>query len=252
MTEKQTKKKRKKKSRFGYYLYAFVALILAVANILVFTFILTFVQKIDVLGTQYTTEEEIREEIKSDPYTMNSLYTFWKYKSGGFTFPSIVESAKLQIKAPWAILVTIDEKDIVGCVLLNGQYVYFSDDQTVITKETEMIEGIPVVEGLKINRVAEREPLEIENEKVFKYITNISNEIKQNNLQPDSIVWEDESMNLYFGDIRVQLGKSNYNEKLVQIPPILEKLEGQKGILHLEHYSDVSTNISFEKEEKNY
>ena len=252
MEKKQKKKRRKKKSRFGYYLYALVALFLAIANILVFTFVLTFVQKIEVLGTQYTTVDEFVSEIKSDPYTKNSLYTIWKYKSGGFTFPSIVEDTKMKLKAPWEIVITVDEKDIVGCVLINNEYVYFSEDQTVITKGVDVIEGIPVVEGLQVNRVAEREPLEIENEKVFKYITSISNVIKENDLQPDSIVWEEESMNLYFGGIRVQLGKSNFDEKLVQVPPILEKLEGQTGILHLEHYSDVSTNISFEKEEKNY
>ena len=142
MSEKQRKKKRKKRSRFGLYLYAFVALILAIANILVFTFVLTFVQKIDVLGTQYTTEEEFVNEIKSDPYTINSIYTIWKYHSKGFDFPSIVESVTLKAKTPWQIVITVDEKDIVGCVLINGEYVYFSEDQTVITKSTDMIEGI--------------------------------------------------------------------------------------------------------------
>ena len=45
---------------------------------------------------------------------------------------------------------------------------------------------------------------------------------------------------------------TNFDDKLLQLPPILAELEGQNGVLHLEHFSDVSAGISFEKEEKNY
>ena len=245
-------KKKKKKSRFGYYLYAFVVLILTIAIILVSAFLLTYVQKIDVTGTEYSKEEEILECIQADPYTMNSIYTFWKYKTGGFSFPEVVDSVEIGFKAPWELQVTVKEKEIVGCVLVGEQYVYFSEDRTVIWKGTEMIEGNPVVEGLEVGNITEREPLQIENEKVFSYIINISKEIQKNNLSPDRIVWEEDSMNLYFAGVKVQLGKTNFDDKLVQLPPILEKLEGQTGVLHLEHYSGVSTGISFEKEEKNY
>lgn len=246
------KKKRKKKSRVGYYLYAIVVLILTIAIILVSAFLLTYVQKIEVKGTQYCTEDEILACIKEDPYTMNSLYTFWKYKAGGFQFPNTVEHVKIGFNAPWELKITVDEKDIVGCILSEQEYVYFSKDQTVIWKGSEMLDGIPVVEGLTVGAIREDEPLQIENEKVFSYIINISNEIQKNKLYPDRIVWEDDSMNLYFSQICVQLGKLNFDEKVVQLPPILDKLEGQSGVLHMEHYSDVSTGISFEKEEKNY
>ena len=245
-------KRKKKKSKFGYYLYAFTVFVLAIAILLVSAFLLTYVQKIDIEGTEYCSEEKILECIEEDPYTMNSLYTYWKYKTGGFSFPEMVEEVKIAIKAPWELKVTVKEKEIVGCILSGQQYVYFADDRTVIWKGSEMLEGIPVVEGLVVGAITENEPLQIEDEKVFKYIVNISNEIQKNDLWPDRIVWEEESMNLYFSDIKVQLGKTNFDEKLVQLPPIMKELEGQSGVLHLEHYSDVSTGISFEKEEKNY
>lgn len=245
-------KRKKKRSKFGYYLYAFTVFVLAIAILLVSAFLLTYVQKIDVVGTEYCSEEKILECIEEDPYTMNSLYTYWKYKSGGFTFPATVDSVKIGFTAPWALKVTVDEKEIVGCILSGQQYVYFSKDRTVIWKGTEMLDGIPVVEGLVVGAITESEPLQIEDEKVFSYIINISSEVQKNDLYPDRIVWEEDSMNLYFAGIKVQLGKMNFDEKLVQLPPILAELEGQSGVLHLEHYSDVSTGISFEKEEKNY
>lgn len=244
--------RKKKKSKFGYYLYAFTTFVLMIAIIITSIFVLTFVQEIEVEGINYTTKEEILSCIEEDPYTINSVYTYWKHKSGGFTFPASVKNAKISFRAPWKMKVTVQEKTIVGCVMIGQNYVYFADDQTVMKKGTEMIEGIPVVEGLQIGAVEILKPLQIENPKIFSYIINISKEIKQNDLSPDRIVWEEDSINLYFSDIRVQLGKTNFDEKVVQLPPILSELEGQNGILHMEHYSDVSTSISFEKEEKNY
>lgn len=245
-------KRKKKKSRFGYYLYACIVLILTIVIILVAAFLLTYVQKIEVVGTEYSSEDEILRCIEEDPYTMNSLYTYWKYKSGGFTFPETVEQVKVELKAPWALKLTVKEKKIVGCILSGEQYLYFSKDRTVMWKDAEMLEGIPVVEGLVITAISENGTLQIENEKVFSYIENVSKEVQKNKLYPDRIVWEEESMNLYFAGIKVQLGKMSFDDKLVQLPPILAELEGQNGVLHLEHFSDVSAGISFEKEEKNY
>ncbi len=244
--------KRKKKSRFGYYLYAVTTLILMIAIILTSAFILTYVQKIEIDGLKYGTEEEILSCMNEDPYTINSIYTYWKYKSGGFTFPENIKTAKMSFNAPWELKITVEEKPIVGCILVGQNYVYFAEDQTVLRKGSEVMEGIPVVEGLQIGKIELLKPLQIQNEKVFSYIINISKEIQTNELKPDRIVWEEESMNLYFEGVKVQLGKTNFDEKVVQLPPILAELEGQQGVLHMEHYSDVSTSISFEKEEKNY
>jgi len=91
------------------------------------------------------------------------------------------------------------------------------------------------------------EAIELKNEKLFSYIVSISEELKKNEVTPDRVVWEDDSMNLYFGEICVRLGKMNFDEKIVQVPPILEKLEGKQGVLHLEHYNEMSTSISFEE-----
>ena len=244
--------KRRKKSKLGNYLYAFTVLILLIAIILSAAFVLTFVQKIEITGVKYSNEEEILSCIKEDSYTMNSIYTYWKYKTGGFTFPASVESTDLSFRAPWELQLSIQEKQIVGCILVNENYVYFAEDQTVMQKRKDALEGIPVVEGLQVGMIEVLKPLSVENEKVFSYIKNISKEINANKLSPDRIVWEEDSMNLYFEGIRVQLGKTNFDEKVVQLPPILSELEGQEGTLHMEHYSDVSTSISFEKEEKNY
>ena len=73
--------------------------------------------------------------------------------------------------------------------------------------------------------------------------------MKNYNLTPDRIVYEDDGINLYFGDICVQLGTDITTEKMAQISPIIAKLEGKSGVLHLEYYENDSNVITFSEKE---
>ncbi len=243
-------KKTKKKKRFGYYLYAFVALTLAIVNTLLAACLLTYVQDIQVSGTKYSQKAKVAAWVEEDPYTFNSIYAVLKHKVAQPALPAYLESASVGWKAPWKLSVKVKEKEITGCVLLGSDYVYFTEDGTVMKKGAEILEGIPIIEGLEVAESTLYQPIEIENEKVFKYILELSEEIQKNELQPERLIWEEDGMSLHFGEIKVLVGRINYQEKLIQLPPILEKLEGKKGVLHLEHYNEMSSSISF-IEEKN-
>ena len=251
MQEQQdkSKKKKRKKKGFGYYLYAVVVLVLTIANITLATLLLTYVQKMDVTGTQYSDKGEILEWFQEDPLTKNSLYSFWKVKSGSYTKPVYLESVDLRFKAPWEICLEVKEKQIIGGIAAEGSYAYIDQDGLVLLISTETVENIPIIEGLQAKNTKQYEILEVEDEKVFKYMARVSEAIEKNELSPNRIAWEDDSMNLYFEQICVCLGKSNYDEKLVQLAAVLElgTLDGKNGTIHLEHYSDISGNISFEE-----
>lgn len=238
-------KKRKKKKGFGYYLYAFMVLFLTLANIVLTIFLLTYVQSMEVEGTKYSDKEDIIEWIKEDPLTVNSLYTLLKFKSGSYELPAYLEEVTVTLKAPWKVKVDVSEKQIMGGILSDGMYVYIDSEGLVLEIMSEKMEGIPVIEGISAKGAKIFNVLEVENEKVFSYIAKVSAEVEKQGINPDRIVWEDDSMNLYMGDILVLLGKSNFDEKLVQVSALLDDLEGRKGTLHLEHYNEMSTNISF-------
>ena len=246
--EEQPRKRRKKKKRFGYYLYAVVILVLTITNILLATFLLTYVQSVEVAGTKHVTQGQVVEWVKEDPFTMNSLYTIGKYKIGKYQLPSYLEDVDVSLTAPWAVKVKVQEKQIAGCILTGNNYVYFAEDGTILVKGSKVLEGIPVVEGLKLKETSLYEKMKIGDDKIFSYVISISKEIRKNELSPERLVWEEDSMNLYFGEVRVQLGKLNFDEKLVQLPPILKELEGKKGTLHMEHYGKMSKGISFVEE----
>lgn len=238
---------RKKKRKFGYYLYAIVMLMLTIANITIATFLLTYVQKIKVTGTKFSTDSQIVSLVKEDPFTVNSIYAVLKDKAGSYAIPQYLEDMKVSFDMPWGLQVKVKEKQVAAGILTNNAYVYFAEDGTILSKGTEVLDNVAVIEGAKTKKLVLYENIELKDEKLFSYIISISEGLKKNELTPERVVWEDDSMNLYFGEICVQLGKMNYDEKIVQIPPILEKLEGKSGILHLEHYNEMSTNVSFEE-----
>lgn len=245
--ERPRKRRRKKKSRFGYYLYAFVAMILAIAIVILAMLLLFHVQKIEITGNKYSEGNDILEWVQEDPYTANSLYAFVKFKTGSYEKPVYLEKVDVTLGAPWQLNVKVKEKKIVGGLIVEGRYVYFDKDGLVITEEPQMIEGISLIEGLEVEKPEQYKKLSVQNEKVFSYIIDMAEQVKKYKLNPDCIVWENDSMNLHFGEVCVQFGKIRFGEKMEQLPPILEKLSGKKGILHLEHYNETSTNISFEQ-----
>ena len=56
-------------------------------------------------------------------------------------------------------------------------------------------------------------------------------------------------MVLYFGAVEVLIGNKEYEIRIAQIKPILEKLKeqypDQAGVLHLENYEADSASINF-------
>ena len=231
--ERPRKKRKKKKSKIGYYLYAVVVLLLAVAIIVVSTLILFHVQKIDVKGTQYSEKNEVLEWVRKDKYTSNALYALWKFNSGSYKIPPYLEKVEVGLSAPWALKVKVTEKKMIGCI---------------VSDNAEKMDGIPMIEGLEVGTIEQYKKLSVDNENVFSYIVELTKEIKKNNLEPDRIVWEDNSMELYFENVCVRLGRSRFDEKVVQLSPILEKLEGKTGVLDMEYYNEASSNISFKEE----
>lgn len=248
-TEERPRKRRKKKSKFGYYLYAVVVLLLTVTNITLAILLLTHVQKIEVNGTSVSTEDDIVAWIQEDPLTVNSLYTLWKYNMGSYEQPVYLQEMKVSLNLPWEVQVDVTEKEIVSCVKYKGSYVYLDEEGLVMQILPEKREGVQFVENVTVKKAEQFKVLEVKNEKIFSYIKNIVKAVKKNDLTPDRLAWEDESMNLYFGEVCVQLGKMNFDVKIAELPGILTDLEGKAGILHMEHYSETGEKISFELNE---
>ncbi len=237
----------KKKRKFGYYLYAIVILVLTIANISLAVLLLTHVQGIKVSGTKLSTEEEIKDWITQDPLTVNSLYTVFKYKFGSKELPVYLEDMTVSLSAPWELQVDVDEKDIIACVKYKKNYIQFDKDGLVLQITAEQPSGMPLIEGIPVRGAKQFEILNVKEEKVFSYVNNLILEVENSKLEPTRIAWKDGSINLYFDEVCVELGKSNYGIKLAELPPILEKVEGKKGVIRMEYFTQSGEKISFEE-----
>ncbi|MGC4019387.1 MAG: FtsQ-type POTRA domain-containing protein [Muricomes sp.] len=245
----------RKKKRQGVFL-GLLTFILGIA-IIVFAFVLLFhVQKIEVKGNKYCTQNDIIAWLKKDKYTTNSVYLWWKYNRGEPEQLPIVESSRIVMKAPWKVQVVVKEKEITGYMDYNGQYLYFDKEGTAVLITADKLDGAAYVEGMDVeaSKVKLGEVIPVSDKKVFQGIVELSQLLAKYELTPDNISSKKGELNLYFGKVEVLLGKDNYEERIAQIPPILQKLSerypGSQGTLHLENYNISDETIRFVPKEE--
>lgn len=236
------RRRRKKKS---HRLYALIVIILGIAIIVMTMILLFYVQNIEIKGNEYTEDDVILESVEKDRFSVNSLYLLVKYRYMEYEIPKSLNSIKVGLKNPWTVRITVQEKVIVGCFAEGDNYVYFDKEGTVVLKKKELTEGVPYIEGAEISEAKLYKKMKVEDKKLFQAMINVAQEVKQFELTPDQILCTESGIELHFGTVRVMLGFDITTKKIAQIAPILVKLEGKAGTLHLEHFKDETNTIPF-------
>lgn len=225
--------------KMSHKIYALVVIILGILIFALSFFLLFYVQKMEVSGNEYTDSQEIIDVVKKDPCSVNSLYLYGKYRLKKDTgMPGSLDSVKVSLKAPWSVNIKVTEKEIAGYILVDEGYAYFDKDGTVVLKSTEVRENVPFIQDLEVEEVTLYKTLKCKDEKLLKAVLDVTKELQNYELTPDKITCTDSGVCLYFENICVSLGKKITSDKIAQIAPILAKLSGQTGTLHLEHYED--------------
>ncbi len=237
---------KKKTKRKSHRLYAFVVLLLAAAILVLSVLVLFYVQQIKVEGNEYCTDQQIADTVRSDKYSINTLYIAGKYAIGkGKSLPCL-ESIHVSLSAPWTLKVTVREKPIVGYLENKDNYAYFDKEGMVVSMSPTLIEGLPCIEGVSMKDIKLYSRLETDDSKIFEEILETSQEAVKQKISADRIVCRGDEIYLDIGKIYVNLGNQVSSDQIAQIPPILEKLGGQEGTLHLENYSESSDTITFD------
>ncbi len=238
----QKKNKGYKKS---HKIYALTVIILGLAIILLALFLLFFVQKIEVEGNAYTDSQEIVDLVEEDQFSMNSLYLLYKYRFMDYDMPGSLNSMKVSLTAPWSVKVTVDEKEMLAYVQSDEQNVYFDEEGLVVKMSSQILEGVPCVEGLDVSGAELYQSLENVDGTLFQSILEVTRQVAEFELSPDRIVCSDGDIQLWFGEVCVLLGDDITADKIAQISPILAKLEGQQGTLHLEYFAEKGDAVPF-------
>lgn len=230
-----------------------IAVVILLGMILVFGF---RVRTIEVEGNEYYGDNSIATWIQNDRFAVNSLYVLLKYKFTEPDMPSAVEAMEVSLKNPWTLAVKVQEKTMLGYVDYDGAYLYFDRDGTASLRTKEVMEGVPYVEGLAFDSsaVVIGEGLPVEDDSIFGKIMETSQYLKENELSPDRLVCGDSGITLYFGKVEVLLGNGEYEDRIAQIKPILDKLQEKYpdtgGTLHLENFDESSEAVRFVPEEQ--
>ena len=207
------------------------------------------VQDVKVTGNSYYTEEEVKTLVMGD--MKNSLYLMAYYDyMGGKEIP-FIDHVEISLKSPRSIEIRVYEKTIIGYVKYMGANLYFDKDGTVVESSNEVLESIPRIEGLKFDKLALYQPLNVNNMEIFDVLLSVSQMMKKYELKPDGINLQKKGTEivLTFGNVRINLGNgANMDEKAARIQTLLPDLEDKSGILHMEEYTNESTNISFIKD----
>lgn len=246
MREKR-KRKKKWKIRLAVFMIILLFLILGgLAAVKLFT-----VEKVEITGNENCPDEVIREWVLKDKYSWNSLYVYFKNKFQEPEDIPFVDTMEVSLKSPHVLKIQVYEKGLLGYVYMEslGQNAYFDKDGLVVEMSSDIIEGVPKIKGLDVDEIVLYEKLPIKGKNVLKNLLSITQSLKKYELVPKSIKYGKEgSYTINYGDITVLLGQAQHlNEKILRLSYIMPQLEKQKGTLHLESWTEDTTDISFEK-----
>lgn len=231
----------------GFTVFAFFSILFAVYRYITTAYEVTTVY---VDGNVHYTNEEVMDMVMGGRYGNNSLYLALKYKNKRIEGVPFVEKMDVHILSPNTIRISVYEKALAGYVEYLGRYMYFDRDGIVVESSEDRTSGIPQVTGLKFNYVVLNELLPVENDEIFKRILDITQLLNKYELMADKIFFDSSyDLTLFFGEVRVMLGSnSDIDQKIIRLKNILPELEGKKGTLQMENYTEDTKNITFQQE----
>lgn len=247
MIREKRRKKKRRKIGFSIFLFLFLLITLGVFIVIkVFT-----VEQVVVEGNELYSKEQIEKMVLNDEYSWNSLYVNLKYRFFDIGEVPFVDTMEVTLDNPHTVRIHVYEKGMLGFLYINtiGQNAYFDKDGFVVETSAEIIEGVPLIKGISCDEVVLYEKLPLENEKLLGNLLNLTQTLKKYNQLPDEIRFNDKlEVILYYGDIQVNVGtEENLSQKIIRLSYILPQLNGLSGTLHLENWTEESTDIVFDK-----
>lgn len=247
---RKKKEKRIKKQKKIEILMLFIILgLTAVLGVTVYKGFV--VKKVIVEAPEIYPEETIRSWILDDEYSWNTLYVFLKYRFRDAEEMPFLEQPSVTIRNPNVLCIRVEAKEMAGYLYIPsvGQNAYFNKEGIVVETSSEKIGGIMEVTGLDCGKVKVGEKIPLKNKSMLKSMLALTQGLNKHELLPDRIRCDEFSnMMLEYGPTLVNFGDSkNMEGKLNALAVIFPKIQEQNGTLHMENWSEKSTDIPFEK-----
>ena len=210
------------------------------------------VDSVEVRGTSHYTDEEVKKMVLRGPLASNSVLAPLFYSTTKTDDIIYVDAFKVTQLNRSTICISVKEKKIVGCIKYLDSYIYFDRNGIFVEGSQTRDETVPYFDGIQVNKIVMDEKLDIKGDTVLNTAVALSTIFQKNDMIPDHIQFDSSySISLIYGDITVQLGKDeNLEEKMNRVIAIMSKIQGKKGILHMESVSTDTNTFEEEKEEQ--
>ena len=213
------------------------------------------ISEIEVTGNKQYTKEQIIELIFDGKWSRNSAYCYYENRFREHKSIPFIEEYKIEFKSPTKVEIVVFEKSVVGYVSYMSSYMYFDKDGIIVESSGEQLPGVPWITGLEFGHIVLHQPLPVENQNTFEEILNLTqvlsvNEVKVDKIYYHSFVASGGQVELYIGDVVVELGSSeNLGGKVAELADILPELTGLAGTLYLDTYDETvaSPTYTFKK-----
>lgn len=246
------KKKRKKKKRLKTILLGLLTVICVLAVFFLIALKLFTVKKVVVEGNELYDQQTIEDTVLNDKYSWNSLYVYLKYKIKDTDKVPFIDTMSIGLDSPHTLHISVYEKGMLGYIYIPGidENAYFDKDGFVVETSSDTVPGVPKIDGISCDKVVLYEKLPIQ-DSMLKNLLELTQSLKRQDLVPDAIDYGcDNAPAATYGNVKVVIGDTTkLTRKIERLKAIMPSLEGMSGTLHLEGWTEETTNIVFDKTE---
>lgn len=238
----------KKRRKIGWIVFLSILLFLAVGSFVAIR--VCRVEEVTVTGNEMYDDESIRQWVLNDKYSWSTLYVYLKYRFLDTEPVPFIDTMDVAITGMKSLAVQVYEKGLIGYIKddTSGQNIYFDKDGFVIEISQEEIPGVSQITGLSVKDPVMYEKLDL-TDRTLRTLLSLTQNLQKYALTADSIDYDGTgSISVRFGEIVVILGdESSLTEKVLRLQKILPQIMGQTGVLHLENWSEDTTDVTFER-----
>jgi cell division protein FtsQ len=203
-------------------------------------------EDVEVVGSTRYTAAEIKDYLVTGKADQITFMMYLGEKLSDPVSIPFVESYAVSMKDRHTIQVTVYEKILIGCVKLLDSYMYFDRDGIVVESSKERIEGVPLITGLKFDKILLHEKLEIQKNNLYDMILNLTKTIQKFELNVDKVlINSDYEVTLYCNENEVLLGKKDfYDVQLEALASVLSSSKDMKLSYDMRFYNENNKKIT--------
>lgn len=217
----------------------------AVLFVLAAVFVLmTFnLKKTTVYGTDMYSQDQIESFITGGYLGRNTFIMALKYHNRTVKDIPFIDRIDVDITSPSTVRVNIKEKPVDGFVFYKGKNVYVSKEGVIQTVSKTKVEKSTQIQGVVLTHSKTGSRALAKNQYGLDISLELMKIMEKYGIRQDAdriSVDEKNRLTVTFGDVKVQLGRSGYDEKLYKIQQILPDLKGRSGIINMTGLNDYS------------